>query len=99
MKESKEDSTFSVHAKSLQQFIEKVTIFRHVTKFEDSEKRLASGWKLSALYDKYAEYADIVAAHGQLTVAQKYLGLLPSSYPAAEVARNRVSTRHKEDYC
>ncbi|KAG8160172.1 hypothetical protein KVR01_009708 [Diaporthe batatas] len=90
MKEPSEDSTFSVHARSLQQFIEKVTIFRHVTKFQDSEIGQSSDWKLSALYDKYVEYADIVAAHGLLPVAQKYLDLLPSSYAAAEVARNRV---------
>lgn len=90
MKEPSEDSTFSVHARSLQQFIEKVTIFRQVTKFQDSETGLSSDWKLSALYDKYVEYADIVAAHGLLPVAQKYLDLLPPSYSAAEVARNRV---------
>lgn len=90
MKEPSEDSTFSVHARSLQQFIEKVTVFRHVTKFDDKETTLTSDWKLAALYDKYTEYADIVAAHGLLSVAQKYLDLLPASYPAAEVARNRV---------
>ncbi|KAJ0125363.1 hypothetical protein J7T55_006709 [Diaporthe amygdali] len=90
MKEPSDDSTFSVHARSLQQFIEKVTIFRQVTKFQDTETALSSDWKLSALYDKYVEYADIVAAHGLLSVAQKYLDLLPSSYSTAEVARNRV---------
>src|SRR5262249_46293348 len=90
MKESEDDSTFSVHARSLQQFIEKVTVFRQVTKYEDGEKSLTSGWKLASLYDKYTEYADIVAAHGQLVIAQKYLDLLPTKYPAAEVARNRV---------
>lgn len=90
MQEPNEDSTFSVHARSLQQFIEKVTVFRHVTKFSDKETSQSSDWKLAALYDKYTEYADIVAAHGLLSVAQKYLDLLPADYPAAEVARNRV---------
>ncbi|KAI0389197.1 WD40 repeat-like protein [Xylariaceae sp. FL0594] len=84
------DSTFSVHARTLQQFIEKVTVFRHVAKFEDKEKDLPSGWTLGLLYDKYVEYADIVAAHGQLEVAQKYLDLLPSKYPAADMARTRL---------
>ncbi|KAK4130847.1 hypothetical protein BT67DRAFT_445171 [Trichocladium antarcticum] len=87
---SGDDSTFSVHARSLQSFIEKVTVFRHVTKFADNEKTLGDGWKLVSLYNKYTEYADIVAAHGQLAVAQRYLDLLPTSFPAAEVARNRV---------
>lgn len=84
------DSTFSVHAKSLQNFIEKVTIFRNVTKYRDGEQSQTSDWKLASLYDKYTEYADIVAAHGHLSIAERYLDLLPTKYPAAEVARNRV---------
>ena len=84
------DSTFSVHARSLQNFIEKVTVFRDVTKFQDTEKDLTSDWKLAPLYDRYTEYADIVAAHGHLSIAERYLDLLPAQYPAAEVARNRV---------
>jgi protein transport protein SEC31 len=84
------DSTFSVHARSLQNFIEKVTVFRKVTKFQDTERCLTSGWKLAPLYDKYTEYADIVAAHGHLSIAERYLDLLPDHYPAADVARNRV---------
>ncbi|KAK4157453.1 hypothetical protein C8A00DRAFT_29601 [Chaetomidium leptoderma] len=90
LKEASDDSTFSIHARSLQHFIEKVTVFRHVTKFADNEKDLSEGWKLASLYGKYTEYADIVAAHGQLAVAQRYLDLLPTTFPAAEVARNRV---------
>ncbi|SLM35909.1 protein transport protein [Lasallia pustulata] len=90
LRDSNSDSTFSVHARSLQRFIEKVTVFREVTHFADSDGLTASGWKLSALYDKYTEYADILASHGQLPIAQKYLDLLPERYPAAEVARNRV---------
>lgn len=86
-----DDSSFSIHARTLQQFIEKVSIFREVTKFQDSETGLVSDWKLAALYDKYVEYADIVAGHGQLAVAQKYLNLLPSKYPAADIARNRLN--------
>lgn len=90
LKEPNEDSTFSVHVRTLHHLIEKVTIFRHVTKFEDTEKNLTSGWKLSALYDKYIEYADIVASHGLLSIAQRYLDLLPATYPAAELSRSRV---------
>ncbi|KAI1121673.1 WD40 repeat-like protein [Nemania abortiva] len=90
------DSTFSVHARALQHFIEKVTVFRHVAKFQDNEADLTSGWKLALLYDKYVEYADIVAAHGQLEVAQKYLDLLPTKYPAADMARARVQLATKK---
>ncbi|KAJ2906944.1 Protein transport protein SEC31 [Zalerion maritima] len=90
MKEPNEDSTFSVHARTLQRFIEKVTVFRQVTNFEDTEKSQPSDWKLASLYDKYIEYADIVASQGLLSVAQKYLDLLPATYPAAELSRGRV---------
>ncbi|KAI3323754.1 WD40 repeat-like protein [Xylariaceae sp. AK1471] len=90
------DSTFSVHARTLQHFIEKVTVFRHVAKFQDNEADITSGWKLALLYDKYIEYADIVAAHGQLDVAQKYLDLLPTKYPAADMARARVQLATKK---
>lgn len=84
------DSTFSVHARSLQNFIEKVTVFRNVTKFEDSEQGSTDNWKLVPLYERYIEYADILASHGHLDTADKYLNLLPSKYPAADIARNRV---------
>jgi protein transport protein SEC31 len=96
MKGATGGSSFSVHAKSLQNFIEKVTVFRQVTKFQDSEQGQESDWKLATLYDKYTEYADILASHGQLEVAQKYLDLLPSKYPAAEIARNRVKLATKK---
>jgi len=84
------DNSFSIHARSLQDFIEKVTVFRQVTKFRDTEQQKDSEWKLSPLYAKYVEYADIAAAHGQLSIAQKYLDLLPEKYPAADVARDRI---------
>lgn len=90
LKAEEGDSNFSIHARSLQNFIEKVTVFRQATKFEDTERKLPSDWKLAPLYAKYTEYADVAAAHGQLQIAEKYLDLLPEQYPAAEVARNRV---------
>ena len=90
VKEHVEDSSFSVHARSLQQFIEKVSVFRHVTSFDDGEASLTSGWKLASLYDKYIEYADIVASSGLMAVAQKYLDLVPTTYEPAELSRSRV---------
>jgi protein transport protein SEC31 len=91
VKEAGDDSSFfAIHANALQDFIEKVTVFREVTDFQDSERNKAEDWKLEPLYAKYAEYADILASQGQLKTAERYLELLPSKYPAAEVARNRV---------
>ncbi|KAL6717459.1 protein transport protein S31 [Lecanora helva] len=90
LQDTSKDSSFSVHARSLQSFIEKVTVFREVTHYEDSDRNAASDWKLAPLYDKYVEYADIASAQGQLQIAERYLELLPRNYPAADVARKRV---------
>ncbi|RAK96270.1 putative protein transport protein (SEC31) [Aspergillus ibericus CBS 121593] len=90
IEDAADDSAFSIHVRALQGLIEKVTIFRQVTKFEDTERSKESDWKLSTLYDKYIEYADVVATHGRLQVAQKYLDLVPEKHPEAEIARNRI---------
>lgn len=91
-----DSSAFSLHAKALQDLVEKVTIFRRVVRFQDTELSKSGDWKLDALYSKYLEYADIVAAHGQLSAAQKYLDLLPAQYPEAEVARSRIQQATKK---
>ncbi|KAF2089807.1 hypothetical protein K490DRAFT_35057 [Saccharata proteae CBS 121410] len=96
IEKSDADNSFSIHARSLQNFIEKVTIFREVTKFQDTDRQKTAEWKLAPLYAKYAEYADVVASHGQLKVAEKYLDLLPDQYPAADVARDRVKSATKK---
>lgn len=84
------DSAFSIHARLLQNLVEKVTVFRAVTNFEDKGRLATSDWKLAPLYDLYTEYADFVASQGQLQVAERYIDLLPDKYPAAEVAKNRI---------
>lgn len=85
-----DSSIFSIHVRALQGLIEKVTIFRQVAGFQDAERTKEAGWKLSNLYDKYIEYADVVATHGRLQIAQKYLDLVPEKHPEAEVARDRI---------
>lgn len=94
--DSSEVSNFSVHARTLQNFIEKVTVFRQVSKFQDTEHDLSAGWKLGALYDRYVEYADILASHGHLDTAEKYLNLLPTQFPAADITRSRVKQASKK---
>ncbi|KAJ9614149.1 protein transport protein S31 [Cladophialophora chaetospira] len=95
-KEADASSAFSLHARGLQDFIEKVTIFRRVVSFKDEGLSMTGEWKLEALYSKYLEYADIVAGSGQLDVAQRYLDLLPASYPGADVARSRIQQSRKK---
>lgn len=94
--EADASSAFSLHARGLQDFIEKVTIFRKVVNFNDTELSKSGEWKLEALYSKYLEYADIVAGSGQLDIAQRYLDLLPTTYPGADIARGRIQQARKK---
>ncbi|KAL8951570.1 MAG: hypothetical protein Q9222_002455 [Ikaeria aurantiellina] len=83
-------SSFGIHARCLHHFIEKVTVFREATQFQDNNLGTSSNWRLRMLYDKYTEYADLVASYGQLEIAGRYLDLVPKQYPAAEAARERI---------
>lgn len=89
-------SAFSLHARGLQDLIEKVTIFRQVVNFQDADLSKSGDWKLEDLYSKYLEYADIVAGSGQLEAAERYLDLLPQSYPGSDVARSRIQQSKKK---
>ena len=93
---SSKDSAFSIHTRSLQRFVEKVTVFREVTHYHDDQQGFASDWKLAPLYDKYIEYADVASAHGQLQIAERYLDLLPNKYAAADIAKSRVKTAKRK---
>ncbi|KAF3933347.1 hypothetical protein ABW19_dt0203314 [Dactylella cylindrospora] len=84
-------TSFNIHINSIQQLIEKVTVFREATKFVDAGLKATEDWKLASLYNIYCEYADVLANQGQLDSAAKYLNLVPGNYPAAEIARNRVN--------
>lgn len=85
------ENDFSIHAKCLQDFMEKVAVFRQVTKFQDPAAPQTEGeWKLAELYRLYTEYADILAAQGQLGGAEQYLNLLPGKFDGAEAAQTRV---------
>ena len=92
--EQKEDlhgSRYTAHAFALQTFIEKVTVFRKAITYEDidlvqrasPEQEEARTYKLSALYDRYFEYADLLAAQGLVKEALSFLKLTPSGYHGA----------------
>ncbi|KAK7205469.1 hypothetical protein BZA70DRAFT_278204 [Myxozyma melibiosi] len=88
---SESESPFAVHIKSLQDFIEKVTVFRNAVKYNDAGAKLDSDkWALSELYEAYREYANVVASQGFLELAHKYLVLLPTQYPLADLEQERV---------
>lgn len=98
----------SQHALALQSFIEKVTIFQKATGYVDQDLSTptesptvaASGvrvYKLSTLYDRYHEYAELLASQGLVKDAVKYINLTPSDYQGsagvssdAQTARERL---------
>ncbi|PFH49472.1 hypothetical protein AMATHDRAFT_76183 [Amanita thiersii Skay4041] len=86
---SDDESLYSAHVHSLQTFIEKVTAFRSATKYVDDDLSQKSDsntaatiktYKLSALYDRYFEYAEVLATQGLVKEAATFLKLTPSDY-------------------
>ena len=85
--EAWEGSRYATHASALQTFIEKVTVFRTAVKYVDEDLRASAGsdsaakaYKLSALYDRYFEYADLLASQGLVKEAIGFLKLTPADY-------------------
>ncbi|KAG8898035.1 protein transport protein S31 [Tulasnella sp. 403] len=100
-------SRYTAHALALQTFIEKVTVFRSATNYVDADltgtpvgDNVAAirSYKLAALYDRYYEYADLLAAQGMLKEAVKFLSMTPADYKGVQggaeldfdIARERV---------
>ncbi|KAH7925064.1 hypothetical protein BV22DRAFT_1089788 [Leucogyrophana mollusca] len=80
-------SRYTAHAHALQTFIEKVTVFRSAIKYLDGDLTQTPGedagaktYKLAALYDRYFEYADLLAAQGLVQEAVAFLKLTPADY-------------------
>lgn len=88
---SSASSRYTAHAQALQSFVEKVTIFQGATDYIDndfaspteSEAVAESGarsYKLSILYERYFEYADLLATQGLVNAAAKYVQLTPADF-------------------
>lgn len=83
-------SRYSAHVHALQTFIEKVTVFRAATKYvdEDLEQKSVPGvdgavlktYKLASLYDRYFEYAEMLATQGLVKEAAEFIKLTPTDY-------------------
>ena len=93
---------YAAHAKALQAFVEKVTVFQQAVGYVDSELNLAPtgeprAFKLAALYERYVEYAELLAAQGLVTVALRYIALTPADFKsqkdpeAAALTRDRIA--------
>lgn len=84
-------SLYTAHAQALQTFIEKVAIFESATGYVDSDLLTptqstdaalagARTYRLAGLYDRYYEYADLLAAQGLIDLAVKYASKTPADY-------------------
>ncbi|KAI0674665.1 hypothetical protein C8Q78DRAFT_989533 [Trametes maxima] len=90
-KDHSDGSLYTAHALALQTFIEKVTIFRKAISYVDDDLNTTStvddstvrAYKLSGLYDRYFEYADLLAAQGLVKDAVAFLKLVPAEYTGA----------------
>ncbi|KDQ53752.1 hypothetical protein JAAARDRAFT_422252 [Jaapia argillacea MUCL 33604] len=90
--EQMKGSRYTAHAHALQSFIEKVTVFRKAANYVDSDlssQGMSTAdpdgrtFRLAALYDRYFEYADLLAGQGRVQEAVKFLKLTPLEYSAS----------------
>ncbi|BGP28314.1 protein transport protein S31 [Rhodotorula toruloides] len=84
-------SRFEAHARALQSFIEKVQVFQHAVGHRDTDllqptqsaavaESGARSYKLAALYERYIEYADLLAHQGKVQLALKYVAMTPADF-------------------
>ncbi|KAJ9120137.1 hypothetical protein QFC22_003035 [Naganishia vaughanmartiniae] len=84
-------SRYSAHATALQTFMEKIAVFKSATGYVDSDltqptqsrevaQAAARTYSLAALYDRYYEYADLLATQGLTQLAVTYIKQTPADY-------------------
>lgn len=86
-----EGNWYTAHAHALQTFVEKVTVFRHATSYVDGDlERSSEEFKLAALYDRYIEYAELLASEGKIKEAAVFMKLTPSGYKGSDEGVRRA---------
>ncbi|WRT64528.1 uncharacterized protein IL334_001460 [Kwoniella shivajii] len=109
--EAASDTTrYAAHAQALQSFIEKVAVFTAATGYVDEDLATptesaaaaeagARTYRLAGLYDRYYEYADLLATQGLVDIAAKFVKMTPSDYKGTggagselDKARDRLFT-------
>ncbi|KAK7038871.1 protein transport protein S31 [Paramarasmius palmivorus] len=103
--ETAPSSNYAAHAHALQTFIEKVTVFRSATQYNDSDLGLASSkdsetadvkaYKLAVLYDRYLEYANVLASQGLIKEAVKFVQLTPEDYKGSSAGEDLSVERER----
>lgn len=94
-------SPYSARACAIQSLVEKVSIFRSATKYEDdqltstsaleTETVIARTYKLTNLSELYFEYADILSNQGLVHEASAFIKLIPMDYKGSN-SRQRILT-------
>lgn len=95
--QSSSEPRYTAHAHALQSFIEKVSVFTAATNYVDEDLAIptespeaaqmgARTYRLAGLYDRYYEYADLLATQGLVELAAMYVQKTPSDYKGTGVA-------------
>ncbi|KAF7319788.1 Nucleoporin-interacting protein [Mycena kentingensis (nom. inval.)] len=87
-------TAYSARARALQAFVEKVSVFRAATKYLDADLQATTAeaektYKLAGLYERYYEYAAVLAGQGLIDEAVRFLELTPAPYGTEDVKAHR----------
>lgn len=97
-------SRSTIHVEVLQTFIEKVTVFQSAINYIDIDLAQptestdvailgARTYKLAALYDRYCEYAELLASQGLVNTALRFIAQTPLDY---KTTRNTAQCQTRE---
>jgi hypothetical protein len=78
---------YDIYLNTLTSFIEKVTIYRKTINFVDQDLYngdALSGFKLEKLYEKYTEFAKVIADQGLIDLAWVFLQNVPDVYVSSK---------------
>ena len=92
---------YTAHAQALQSFIEKVAVFIAATGYVDDDllnptESVAAAeagvrtYRLASLYDRFYEYADLLATQGMVDMAAKYVQMTPPDYKGTGAAGSEL---------
>ncbi|WWD00862.1 hypothetical protein V866_007800 [Kwoniella sp. B9012] len=99
--EATDTTRYAAHALALQSFIEKVAVFTAATGYVDEDllsptesavaaETGARTYKLAGLYDRYYEYADLLATQGLVDIAAKFVKMTPPDYKGTGAAGSEL---------
>lgn len=95
---------FEAHAKALQTFVEKVSVFQQAVGYVDTDlsqppqpndETGVREYKLAQLYELYVEYAELLAAQGLVDVALKYIAQTPADFKGSTGQDGPALTRDR----